>query len=151
MFKQDSAHLLGFRLHESNLIVPQTTFHWYRNRQEEFRKYCGKDEQHWLVNWPCKCFGHEMRGKRIEVFFGFFRQKYESSFSYTFARKVLRFPLFTQLFLESQKASFFIFVSPFQVFLTVMRSNNCKAQTAYPDHQISLQNKHGGNIFPQRV
>ena len=44
-----SAQLFEFRLRKNNLLAPQTTFYWYRNRDDEFRKYFTRDEQHWLV------------------------------------------------------------------------------------------------------
>ena len=46
---KESAQLLGSRLRENNLLAPQTTSYWYRNRDDEFRKYFSRDEQHWLV------------------------------------------------------------------------------------------------------
>ena len=46
---KESAQLLGSRLHERNLLAPSTTYFWYRNRDEEFRKYFGYDKDHSLV------------------------------------------------------------------------------------------------------
>ena len=46
---KESAQLLGSRLHERNLVAPSTTYFWYRNRDEEFRKYFGYDKDHSLV------------------------------------------------------------------------------------------------------
>ena len=34
-----SIQLLGFRLRDHNLLALETTFYWYRNRDEEFWKY----------------------------------------------------------------------------------------------------------------
>jgi len=36
---KDSAQLLGSRLREKHLLAPETTFHWYRSSDEEFRPY----------------------------------------------------------------------------------------------------------------
>ena len=36
---KESALLLGSRLRDHNLLAPGTTFYWYGNREEEFRKY----------------------------------------------------------------------------------------------------------------
>ena len=46
---KESAQLLGSRLRECNLLAPSTTYFWYRNRDEEFRKYFGYDKDHSLV------------------------------------------------------------------------------------------------------
>ena len=46
---KESAQLLGSRLSKNNLLAPQTTFYWYRNRDDEFKKYFARNEQHWLV------------------------------------------------------------------------------------------------------
>ena len=46
---KESAQLLGSRLRENNLLAPETTFYWYRNRDEKFRKFFTMDEQHSLV------------------------------------------------------------------------------------------------------
>ena len=46
---KESAQLLGSRLRENNLSAPPTTFYWYRNRDDGFRKYFTRDKQHWLV------------------------------------------------------------------------------------------------------
>ena len=46
---KESTQLLGSRLHEKSLLAPETTFYWYRNRDDEFKKYFTRDEQHWLV------------------------------------------------------------------------------------------------------
>ena len=46
---KESAQLLESRLRENNLLPSQTTFYWYQNRDDEFRKYFTRDEQHWLV------------------------------------------------------------------------------------------------------
>ena len=46
---KESAQLLGSRLRDHNLLAPGTTFYWYRNRDEEFRKYFTWDKQHSLV------------------------------------------------------------------------------------------------------
>ena len=46
---KESAQLLGFRLRENNFLALQTTFCWYRNGDDEFRKYFTRDEHHWLV------------------------------------------------------------------------------------------------------
>ena len=46
---KESAQLLGSQLHDLNLLAPGTTFYWYRNRDEEFRKYFTWDEQHSLA------------------------------------------------------------------------------------------------------
>ena len=35
---KESAQLLGSRLRECNLLAPSSTYFWYRNRDEEFRK-----------------------------------------------------------------------------------------------------------------
>ena len=43
------AQLLGSRLRESKMLAPETTFYWYRNRDEAFRKYFTQDVQHFLV------------------------------------------------------------------------------------------------------
>ena len=42
-------NLLGSRLRENNLLPPETTFYWYRNRDAEFRKYLTNDEKHCFV------------------------------------------------------------------------------------------------------
>ena len=34
-----NAQLLGSRLSESNLLFKETTFYWYRNREEKFRRF----------------------------------------------------------------------------------------------------------------
>lgn len=36
---KESAQLLGSRLKENRLLAPETTFYWYRSREEEFRQY----------------------------------------------------------------------------------------------------------------
>ena len=36
---KESAQLLGSCLRENNLLAPSTTYFWYRNGDEEFRKY----------------------------------------------------------------------------------------------------------------
>ena len=36
---KESAKLLESRLRENNLLVPQITFYWNRNRDDEFKKY----------------------------------------------------------------------------------------------------------------
>ena len=48
---KESAQLLRSRLHENNLILiaPSTTYFWYRNRDEGFRKYFNHDEDPFLV------------------------------------------------------------------------------------------------------
>ena len=46
---KESAQLLGSRRRENNLLALQTTFYWYWNRDDEFRKYFTEDDQHWLV------------------------------------------------------------------------------------------------------
>ena len=46
---KESAQLLGSRLRDHNLLASGTTFYWYRNRDEEFRKYFTWDEQHSLL------------------------------------------------------------------------------------------------------
>lgn len=46
---KESAQLLGSRLRENNLLAPETTFYWYRNRDEKFRKFFTLDEQYSLV------------------------------------------------------------------------------------------------------
>ena len=46
---KESAQLLGSQLQDHNLLAPGTTFYWYHNRDEEFRKYFTWDEQHSLV------------------------------------------------------------------------------------------------------
>lgn len=46
---KESAQLLGSRLRENNLLTPGTTFYWYRNREEQFRKFFSLDEQHSFV------------------------------------------------------------------------------------------------------
>ena len=46
---KESAQLLGSRLRECNLLAPGTTYFWYRNRDEEFRKYFSYDKDHSLV------------------------------------------------------------------------------------------------------
>ena len=43
---KESAQLLASRLRENNLLAPQATFYWYQNRDDEFRKYFTRDEQH---------------------------------------------------------------------------------------------------------
>ncbi|XP_076029890.1 uncharacterized protein LOC143018386 [Oratosquilla oratoria] len=46
---KESAQLLGSRLREKRLLVPGTTFYWYRDREREIRKYFTFDETHLLV------------------------------------------------------------------------------------------------------
>jgi len=46
---KESAQLLGSRLKENNLLSPETTYYWYRSRDEEFRKYFSTDENKMLV------------------------------------------------------------------------------------------------------
>jgi hypothetical protein len=46
---KESSQLLGSRLSENNLLSPETTFFWYRSRDEEFRKYFSSDQQNSLV------------------------------------------------------------------------------------------------------
>ena len=46
---KESAQLLRSRLRENNLLAPETTFYWYRNRDEKFRKFFTLDEQYSLV------------------------------------------------------------------------------------------------------
>ena len=46
---KESTQLLGSRLHECNLLAPGTTYFWYRNTDEEFRKYFSYNEDHSLV------------------------------------------------------------------------------------------------------
>lgn len=46
---KESAQLLGSRLRENNLLAPQTTYFWYRNRDKDFRKYFKYDDGHSLV------------------------------------------------------------------------------------------------------
>lgn len=36
---KELAQLLGSRLKENNLLAPETTFYWYRKRDEEYRKF----------------------------------------------------------------------------------------------------------------
>uniref|UniRef100_UPI00358F0AE9 uncharacterized protein n=1 Tax=Myxine glutinosa TaxID=7769 RepID=UPI00358F0AE9 len=46
---KESAQLLGSRLRESRLLAPETTFSWYRSREEEFREYFSSDDEVSLV------------------------------------------------------------------------------------------------------
>ena len=46
---KESAQLLESQLGENNLLAPQATLYWYQNRDDKFRKYFTRDEQHWLV------------------------------------------------------------------------------------------------------
>ena len=46
---KESAQLLGSRLREENLLSPETTYYWYRNRDEEFRNYFSTHENDMLV------------------------------------------------------------------------------------------------------
>lgn len=46
---KESAQLLGSRLSENHLLSPETTFFWYRSRDEEFREYFSSDEETSLV------------------------------------------------------------------------------------------------------
>jgi len=46
---KESAQLLGSRLREYNLLAPGTTYFWYRNRDQEFRKFFVYNEEHSLV------------------------------------------------------------------------------------------------------
>ena len=46
---KESAQLLGSRLSENNLLSAETTFFWYRSRDEEFRKYFSSDQKNSLV------------------------------------------------------------------------------------------------------
>lgn len=46
---KESSQLLGSRLSENNLLSPQTTFFWYRSRDEVFRKYFSSDQEASLV------------------------------------------------------------------------------------------------------
>jgi hypothetical protein len=46
---KESAQLLGSRLSENYLLSPETTFFWYRSRDEEFREYFSSDEETSLV------------------------------------------------------------------------------------------------------
>ena len=46
---KEFAQFLESRLRECNLLAPGTTYFWYRNRDEEFRKYFSYDEDHSLV------------------------------------------------------------------------------------------------------
>ena len=41
---KESAQLLESRLRENNLLARKTAFFWYRNRDDEFRKYFARDE-----------------------------------------------------------------------------------------------------------
>ena len=74
---KESAQLLGSRLRENNLLAPQTTFYWYRNRNDEFRKYFARDEQHWLVycndvSGLLKALGMEYKAVECRLFMDFF-------------------------------------------------------------------------------
>uniref|UniRef100_UPI0035902CB4 uncharacterized protein n=1 Tax=Myxine glutinosa TaxID=7769 RepID=UPI0035902CB4 len=46
---KESAQLLGSRLRENRLLAPETTFSWYRSREEEFREYFSSDDEVSLV------------------------------------------------------------------------------------------------------
>lgn len=46
---KESAQLLGSRLRENNLLAPETTFYWYRNREQEFRIFFEKDNDSALI------------------------------------------------------------------------------------------------------
>jgi len=46
---KESAQLLGSRLRENHLLDPDTTFYWYRSREEEFRQYFTRDEEASLI------------------------------------------------------------------------------------------------------
>ena len=46
---KESAQPLGSRLAENNLLTQSTTYFWFRNRDEEFRKYFSYDGDHFLV------------------------------------------------------------------------------------------------------
>ena len=45
---KESAQLLGSRLRENNLLALSTTYFWFRNRDEKFRKYFNYDGDHFL-------------------------------------------------------------------------------------------------------
>ena len=97
--------------------------------------------------------GHRIRGRRIsKLFLDSFVRNMKAVLLHI-GDKVLRFPLLIQVFdfLEIPNGSFIIVAQCFTFSsFSHMFCNNCEAQTIYPDHRISFQNKHG-NVFPQRV
>lgn len=46
---KENAQLLGSRLSDSNLLSKETTFYWYRNREEKFRRFFEVDSSSSLV------------------------------------------------------------------------------------------------------
>jgi phosphoglycolate phosphatase-like HAD superfamily hydrolase len=42
---KEKSELLGSRLHEKNTLASGVKFSWYRNREKEFRKYYGQEDQ----------------------------------------------------------------------------------------------------------
>ena len=48
-FIKEFAQLLGSHLHENNLLAPSTTYFWYQNKDEEFRKYLNYDLK--IIPW----------------------------------------------------------------------------------------------------
>ena len=46
---KESAQLLGSRLSEKNLLAPNTTFAWFRNRDEQFRRLFTNDVEQSLI------------------------------------------------------------------------------------------------------
>ena len=46
---KESAQLLGSRLSENQLLAPDTTFYWYRNRDKEFRAFFKSNDDNSLV------------------------------------------------------------------------------------------------------
>lgn len=46
---KESAQLLGSRLKDNNLLAPETTFYWYREREKDFRQYFSINQNKSLV------------------------------------------------------------------------------------------------------